>query len=177
MMAPQTEERLTKPPVARTGMLIRSPVAEVFAAFVDPAITTRFWFTKSSGPLAPGAEVRWEWEMHGVGTDVAVRVFERDRRLLIEWDTRERPTTVEWLFTPRPDGTTFVEIAHAGFVGDADQVVAQALDAAGGFALVLAGLKALLEHGIRLNLVADRFPAGIDDLRRDPGCAGPGHGR
>ena len=30
-------------PVARTGMLIRRPAAEVFEAFVDPAITTRFW--------------------------------------------------------------------------------------------------------------------------------------
>ena len=28
----------------------------------------------------------------------------------------------------------------------------------GGFSLVLAGLKALLEHGIQLNLVADHFP-------------------
>ncbi len=27
----------------------------------------------------------------------------------------------------------------------------------------LAGLKALLEHGVRLNLVADRFPRGIDE--------------
>jgi hypothetical protein len=30
-----------------------------------------------------------------------------------------------------------------------------------GFSLVLAGLKALLEHNVRLNLVADRFPKGI----------------
>ncbi|MBC7990984.1 MAG: polyketide cyclase, partial [Luteimonas sp.] len=27
-------------------MLIRRPVAEVFEAFVDPAITSRFWFTR-----------------------------------------------------------------------------------------------------------------------------------
>jgi hypothetical protein len=28
---------------------------------------------------------------------------------------------------------------------------------------VLAGLKALLEHDVRLNLVADRFPEGIEE--------------
>jgi hypothetical protein len=28
---------------------------------------------------------------------------------------------------------------------------------------VLAGLKALLEHDVRLNLVADRFPKGLED--------------
>jgi hypothetical protein len=30
-----------------------------------------------------------------------------------------------------------------------------------GFTLVLAGAKALLEDGVRLNLVPDRFPPGI----------------
>jgi hypothetical protein len=30
-----------------------------------------------------------------------------------------------------------------------------------GFAFVLAGLKALLEHNVTLNLVLDRFPDGI----------------
>jgi hypothetical protein len=29
--------------------------------------------------------------------------------------------------------------------------------------LVLAGLKAFLEHNVRLNLVADRFPKGIKE--------------
>jgi hypothetical protein len=32
-----------------------------------------------------------------------------------------------------------------------------------GFTWTLAGLKALLEHNIRLNLVADRFPNGPHD--------------
>jgi hypothetical protein len=32
-----------------------------------------------------------------------------------------------------------------------------------GFSLVLAGLKALLEHDVRLNLVADRFPKGVEE--------------
>jgi hypothetical protein len=31
-----------------------------------------------------------------------------------------------------------------------------------GFTLVLTGLKALLEHGVYLNLVADRYPEEID---------------
>jgi len=39
--------------------------------------------------------------------------------------------------------------------------VKQALDSTGGFVLVLAGAKAFLEHGIALNLVADRFPDGL----------------
>jgi uncharacterized protein YndB with AHSA1/START domain len=32
-------------PIAEAQMLIRKPVAKVFEAMVDPAITSRFWFS------------------------------------------------------------------------------------------------------------------------------------
>jgi uncharacterized protein YndB with AHSA1/START domain len=38
---------------AGAGMLIRKPVAEVFEAIVDPAITSRFWFSSHRAPRAP----------------------------------------------------------------------------------------------------------------------------
>jgi hypothetical protein len=44
-----------------------------------------------------------------------------------------------------------------------EAVATQAVDSTGGFTIVLAGLKALPEHNIILNLIADRFPAGIRD--------------
>ena len=147
---------LQNAPMARAQMLIRKPVAEVFEAFVDPAVTTKFWFTKSSGRLVPGTEVRWDWEMYGVWTNVRVKAIEQNRRILIEWD--DPPCPVEWLFTPRADDTTFVSISNWGFSGSDDERVAQAIDAMGGFTLVLAGLKALLEHNVVLNLVADHHP-------------------
>jgi len=39
---------LNHAPVAKAEMLIRKPVEEVFEAFIDPAITSKFWFTKGS---------------------------------------------------------------------------------------------------------------------------------
>lgn len=142
-------------------MLIRRPPPEVFAAFADPAVTTRFWFTKSSGPLAPGARVRWEWEMFGVSADVTVEAFEQDRRIVIAWPGEGGPTSVEWRFAPHADAATFVTITNSGFHGDGDAQVTQAIAATEGFTLVLAGLKAFIEHGVALGLVADRFPAGL----------------
>ena len=59
-------------PAAKTGMLIRRPAAEVFEAFVDPAITSKFWFSKGSAKLTPGAQLRWDWEMYGVSAQVEV---------------------------------------------------------------------------------------------------------
>jgi uncharacterized protein YndB with AHSA1/START domain len=153
--------KITHVPVANAGMLIRKPVAEVFEAFVDPAITSRFWFSHGSARLQAGRQVRWDWRMYDVSVQVAVKAVEQDRRILIEWGSPDATTTVEWQFTARPDHTTFVDISNRGFQGNGDEVVKQALDSTGGFALVLAGAKAFLEHGIALNLVADRFPDGL----------------
>ena len=148
-------------PIAKTEMLIRKPVSEVFEALVNPAITSRFWFTKGSDRLQSGKQIRWDWEMYNLAVDVNVKAVEENKRILIEWSAPgAAPTTVEWNLTSRPDGTTLVSVTNAGFSGDGDEVVKQALDSMGGFSLVLAGLKAFLEHNIILNLIADRFPDG-----------------
>ncbi len=155
--------QLKQVPIAKTGMLIRKPVAQVFEAFINPDITTKFWFTKSSGRLEVGKQVQWDWEMYGISIPVTAKVIETNKRIVIEWPGYGSPTTVEWIFAPQEDGTTFVSITNAGFTGDGDALVKQATDSTQGFSLVLAGLKALFEHNVRLNLVADRFPRGIED--------------
>lgn len=63
---------LQTPPAARTHMLIRRPVATVFEAFVDPAITSRFWFSRGSARLQAGCTVTWHWDMYGVSAEVSV---------------------------------------------------------------------------------------------------------
>lgn len=153
-------------PVAEAGMLIRRPVAEVFDAFVNPGTITRFWFTDSSGPLAPGARVTWTWAMYGVSTDVVVKAFEPGRRLLIDWDVDSDPTEVEWRFEARGEHA-WVTVANRGFSGTPDEQVSKALDSTGGFSLVLAGAKIWLEHGVDPRFVLDRHPdnraAGWED--------------
>jgi uncharacterized protein YndB with AHSA1/START domain len=150
-------------PITKTGMLIRKPVADVFEAFINPEITTKFWFTKSSGRLEAGKQVQWDWEMYGISIAVTAKAIEPNKRIVIEWPGSSGPTTVEWVFAPQKDGTTFVAITEAGFAGDGDELVKQVTGSTQGFSLVLAGLKALLEHNVRLNLVADRYPKGIEE--------------
>ena len=70
-------------PSANAEMLIRRPVAEVFEAFIDPAITSKFWFTKGSGRLEAGKEIRWDWEMYGFSALVNVRAIDLNRRILL----------------------------------------------------------------------------------------------
>jgi len=154
--------QLTQVPVSKTGMLIRRTVADVFEAFISPEFTTKFWFTKSSGRLEAGRQIRWEWEMYNVSALVTVKVLEPNQRIVIEWPGYSGPSTVEWIFAPQKDGTTFVSITETGFTGNGDELMKQLADSTQGFTLVLAGLKALLEHNLQLNLVADRYPQGID---------------
>lgn len=137
-------------------MLIRRPVEEVFRAFVDPAITTKFWFSRSSGRLVAGKTVTWYWDHVGGLGDVFVKAIEPNRRIEIDW-----PTPVVWEFVPRSDGTTFVTIIASGFLGTDDEQVAQALDSTEGFNLVIAACKAFLEHGIDLKLIADKHPDAV----------------
>jgi uncharacterized protein YndB with AHSA1/START domain len=74
-------------------MLIRRPVAEVFEAFVNPAITTSFWFTRSSGRLEVGRVVRWDWEIYGITVPVTAKTIEANKRIIIEWPGSNGPTT------------------------------------------------------------------------------------
>lgn len=155
---------LRQAPVAKAVMLIRRPVAEVFEAFVDPAVTSKFWFSSGSGRLQPGARVRWHWDWYGVSTGVRALACERDALLRIEWGDDGDTSVVEWTFTALAPERCFVRIVDSGFSGDGDAVVAKALDSTGGFHLVLAGAKAWLEHGIALGLVPDHVPEDARDL-------------
>ena len=49
-----------------------------------------------------------------------------------------------------------VTVSNYGFRGE--DVVKQAIESTQGFSFMLAGLKAWLEHGITLELVADKSP-------------------
>lgn len=149
---------LKQAPIATAEMLIRRPVAEVFEAFINPEMTSKFWFTKSSGRLEAGKQITWTWDMYDVSTEVNVKAIEKDTRILIEWSSYGTLTTVEWIFTPHGQDATYVSITNSGFKGDGDRVVSDALGSKGGFTWVLAGLKASLEYNINLNLIADAFP-------------------
>ena len=72
-------------------------------------------------------------------------------------------TRIFKVFTPLEDGTTFVSVTNSGLTGDGDELVKQATDSTQGFSLMLAGLEALLEHDVRLNIAGDRYPSGLEE--------------
>lgn len=156
--------RLTCLPETKVGLRIRKPPHEVFRALVDPAVTTRFWFSRSSGELRAGAELTWEWTMYGVCAQVVVKEFAQDRLVVFDWGSGAPDlwTTVELRFTPWVEDSTYVRIIETGFTGEADTVVQRVTDSTQGFTFLLSALKAWLEHGVVLRVVADAHPAGVE---------------
>jgi uncharacterized protein YndB with AHSA1/START domain len=155
---------------AEAQMLIRKPVAKVFEAFIDPAITKNFWFTKGSGKLELGKKVTWEWETYNVSTPVIAREILENEKIVFDWD--EDLKTVEFNFRSLSDGSAFVTVTECGYKETGDELIEVIKRSTGGFTVVLDGLKAFMEHNINLNLVADKFPGEVfdqDALRRKYG--------
>lgn len=74
---------------AKAEMLIRKPVADVYEAFINPEITTKFWFTKSSGRLDENKNITWTWEMYNVDVDVEVTELQPNQKISVLWGNYE----------------------------------------------------------------------------------------
>lgn len=136
-------------------MLIRKPVEDVFEAFINPEITTNFWFTKSTGKLEEGKTITWEWEMYGVKN--VVNVFQIIPNQLIRTEWGDPSTNVDYEFKTMAKGTLVI-IKSYGFSQTGEDLLKVINDNTGGFTTVLDGCKAYLEHGINLRLIEDKFP-------------------
>jgi uncharacterized protein YndB with AHSA1/START domain len=136
---------------ATAQMLIRRPPGEVFAAFVNPTLLRKFWLNDASGPLGPGARVRWKFMVPGAEADVVVRRFEAPSHLAFDWPDEVH---VDMKFDPFDDGATRVTVTVSGF--DPRQLLAQATQTIEGFSIVLCDLKTLLETGSSAHLVRDK---------------------
>jgi|TARA_R110000751_G_scaffold73220_2_gene148205 hypothetical protein len=68
---------------------------------------------------------------------------------------------VDYEFTSLTPQNTYVTIKNYGFTETGEELHKTLMNNTGGFTTVLDGLKAYLEHGIQLNLIADKFPQNL----------------
>lgn len=136
-------------------MLIRKPIQEVFEAFINPEITTNFWFTKSTGKLEEGKTIIWEWEMYNAKSEVKTLQIIPDQLIKTEWGLFSN--NVDYEFKEMEKGTLVI-IKSYGYSETGDELLSVINDNTGGFTTVLDGCKAYLEHGINLKLIEDKFP-------------------
>jgi len=137
-------------------MLIRKPIHEVFEAFINPEITTNFWFTKSTGKLEEGKTIIWEWEMYNAKSEVKVLQIIPNQLIKTEWGLFSN--NVDYEFKEMQKGTLVI-IKSYGYSEKGDELLSVINDNTGGFTTVLDGCKEYLEHGINLKLIEDKFPS------------------
>ena len=135
---------------------IFKPPSDVFTAFADAVEMSKFWFTRRDNGLKKGETVTWYL---GSGQDAyafEVRVTELDEpnTLSIEWEGEDGNTTeVTWTFEGTDDGETILTIEESGFTGNEEAIIERVMDSTGGFNQVIVAAKALIEHGVAVNVV------------------------
>lgn len=147
--------------IAKSEMLIRKPIEEVFEALVDPKITSKFWFTEGNTRLETGKTVTWTWGQFGVSAAINVTEIIPNQRIQFEWPSGEEESnfrTVDISFEEKSQKTTFVHVIERGFDRNSEQLIEEITGQTEGWALVLSNMKAFLEFGIKLNLIMDHKP-------------------
>jgi uncharacterized protein YndB with AHSA1/START domain len=134
---------------AQISLYIQALPNDVYTAFVEPAILSRFWLSAASGPLRIGEQVHWEFMVDGAETNVKAVTMDPGKRLAWEWDG----SAVSIEFEPL-DGGTAVILVNDSFLATGREAIDAVIDATEGFSFVLADLKTLLETGISAGIVA-----------------------
>ena len=137
---------------------IRRTPAEVFTAFAGANEMSKFWFTRRDDGLKEGESVSWYIGSgeDAISFDVRVKEVSDPNKIVIEWVGHDgKHTQVTWSFEETEEGETILTVEESGFTGSSEAIVERALDSTGGFNQVIIAAKALIEHGVELNVVAD----------------------
>ena len=142
---------------ARAETIVRAAPIDVFNAFVDAEIMSKFWFTRRDEGLREGETMSWfvGEAKDAYAFEVHVREIKKPELIRIDWKFREHYNQVRWLIQETKDGHSKLTIEESGFQGSEDQIIAGALDSTGGFNQVSIALKAYLEHDAIINVVTD----------------------
>lgn len=140
-------------PIAKTSILIRRPVSEVFDSFVDPEKITKFWLSSTTGPLGDGKSATWYFMVEGAVTNVEVITFDLNKQLDIKW---EDGSISEFHFDKIDDSKSIIDIKSYGFAGTIQEKVEAAIDSTSGFTFVVCDLKTYLEEGKAMNICRDK---------------------
>ena len=137
-------------PKFQVQLKVRKPVAEVFDAVVRPEKLSVYFVQTASGPLAPGATVKWSFAEAPEPFDVQVVEIVENERIVFEWPADGGYSTRVWMaFKPLDADNTMVQISEGGWPAT-PQGERASYDNAGGWMHMMCCLKAFLEYDINL---------------------------
>lgn len=132
---------------------IQKPVNEVFDAVYNPEKLNKYFIKSSTGPLDEGTTVLWnfpemQWDMQ---FPVIVKKVVKNELIVLEWQAQdgEYNTTVEMVFEPLEDNSTFVKISESGWK-ETEEGLKSSYSNCQGWMHMSCSLKAYIEYGINL---------------------------
>jgi len=129
---------------------ISKPLAEVYKAVADPAISCRYFMVASTGPIERGATLTWTWPI-SAQSRVTIEEAVPNELIRLHWKvSRGDGESVETLkFTAVDATSTLVEATETGWPDDENGRYS-AFDNCAGWQHMLLSLKVFLLYGIEL---------------------------
>lgn len=127
---------------------IASPIELVYLSIVDANTLCGYFTTKSSGNLAEGKTITWEFE-NNYQTDINEIKLAQNKQINFTWGTTGSSTTVEIFLTSINETLTKIDITESSYTFD-EKGVKTALGQTQGWTDFICSLKAYLCANINL---------------------------
>jgi len=131
-----------------TKFTIKTPVKEVFEAFVDPSKIGNFWFSSSSDRWEQGKIITLKYKEYNAQLEIDVLEIETNKKIVFQWGANGEGHVVTITFKELEPSNTIIEIVEDGFHENDADFVNQILDNKEGWVFMLSCLKVYLEFGV-----------------------------
>jgi len=140
----------------KAAIQILKSARAVFDAIVDPKKMSNYFISQSSGKMAEGKTIIWQFPEFEMEFPIRVGKIEKDKFISYYWDIDSIGHLVEMTLTPVGSNSTVVTITEKGRKND-EAGIKWLKGNTEGWANFLACLKAYLEYGINLRKGAFDF--------------------
>lgn len=124
------------------------PINKVFATIIDPQEISKYFVSTSSGKIAKGAKLIWEFKDYNVTLDVHILEVIENELIQFDWEASGNKTQITMLFSEE-NGKTTLEILEDSFKKN-DEGIKKAMQQTQGWTDFICSLKAYLYTGINL---------------------------
>ena len=128
---------------------VKEPLGLVFKSVVDPTKITKYFVSNSSGKLAEGAKIIWEFKDYNVKINVDVIEVIENKKIMFNWEASGTKAKVTILFSSEEKNKTKIEITEDSFEASEDGIK-KAMQQTQGWTDFICSLKAYLYTGINL---------------------------
>lgn len=133
----------------QVAVRIEKPINEVFKAFTDNEMLTKYFVTSASAPIkAAGDKITWSWGEHK--TEIKVTEFEENKIVAFTWPGFKVNYDINVTFIfEEVDGKTRVSVTEEGYKNDDDGINSSFMNNAGWKEMLLS-MKAWVMYNVDL---------------------------